>query len=119
MNRLFSLVFGIEPLTLLYILSFIFLGPSCLLYLGLFALVPEEFTDQNFKDFAPFKSSWIYALLAFLFGIFEFYKLLLKDSKAFELKEKIVYQETQNLEDNTPIGFHLNVYLIIHFLKRD
>ena len=94
------------------------MGPAILLQLGFNSLLPKDYADSKFLDNAPSYQSWFYIILALGMGIYEFLKVLRKDLKVYELKEKIIYSDNSiSSQDNTPIGIFAK-HLIIYILNR-
>lgn len=80
-----------DALAVLNVFSFIFLGPGVLLQLGLEVLLPASTPDYLSKIGAPFTSLWEYILVTIVMGVIQFFLILHKESKAYELVEKTIY----------------------------
>jgi len=101
-NLLYKLVlilFGVNIKMYCFILSFFFCGPATLFQLGLNSLVPADLADDDFIHYAPMKPTWCYVLALLIFGALFFWRLVRKDSQAFEFKQKKIFDENEETTD--------------------
>lgn len=100
-----------------YIITFLFFGPSILLQLGGNVMVPE-FANPTYLAYAPFSQPWAYIILSFGMGIIYFIRLLYADSKIFELKEKKTYKENPDDKVIDIVGKKYRKYCFTDILFR-
>ena len=99
LDVILSKVFGINVKNYCYLLSFFVCGPTTLFQLGLNSIVPEELASEDYRLNAPFRNTYGYIAILLLFSVLYFIRLLYKDSKPLEVKEKKVYNKSQELEE--------------------
>lgn len=96
-----------------YAAAMIFLGPGLTLKQGLKSMGCKISPDICTSKIL-FQDTWPYAVLAFVMGFVLFLRVLYKDSKVFELKEKKVFVARE--EEVSPIGIFILSTIYVNLL---
>jgi len=103
-NSLLKVFFQMNALEALDIISAVLFGPAVLLQLGFHTILPSTIDDAEFAKNMPFKQTWIYIAFAAALGVIELLRVLWADSKAYELKETMIYPQNE-----TPIQMPIGI----------